>query len=150
MRSSATLTIIWTKPEIGLEEWEFIAHPAKQSFYRRHGITWKHILDAFDGSTLTPWPRGGEISGIPVAGSYHTYDDYICYLARSKRGYRRNYTLMEEALQRTGELVLPAPIILACNGEGLLFAGWRRLCLAWNYGMIPGVWLVQLAGGGLS
>ncbi len=81
---------------------------------------------------------------MPVALSYHTYDDYSRWLARAKRGYRRNYSRMEEALQREGELTLPAPVVLCCAGEALLFAGYRRLCLAWNYGMIPYVWLVTL------
>jgi hypothetical protein len=144
MRSIATLAITWVKPDIAGEEWEFTSHPAKQDFYRRHGITWESILTAFDNGCLTPYPRSGFLGDIPVALSYSSYDDYAHYLARAKRGYRRNYTLMEDALQQAGELTLPAPIVITCNGEGLLFAGWRRLCLAWNYGMTPGVWLVTL------
>ena len=147
MRSNSSLAITWIKPEIEPEEWEFTSHPAKQEFYHRHAVTWEAILTAFDGGRLTPYHRSSEIDGVPVALSYHTYDDYAHYLARAKRGYRRNYTLMEDALQRGGKLTLPAPIVLQCDGEALLFAGWRRLCLAWNYGMTPGVWLVTLSRG---
>lgn len=145
MKSIANLTITWIKPEIVSEEWEFTTHPAKQDYYHRHGITWEAIRTSFDNGILTSWPRGGEIAGVPVTGSHHSYDDYARYLSRAKRNYRINYSRMEEDLQRSGSLTLPAPIVLSCSGEALLFAGWRRLCLAWNYGMVPAVWLVPVA-----
>ncbi len=144
MRSEATLAIGWVKPELAGEAWEFFNHPAKQEFYRRLGVTWEGLCASFQAGKLEPYPRSDRISGMPVALSYHTYDDYSRWLARAKRGYRRNYTKMEEALQREGELTLPAPIVLCRDGEALLFAGYRRLCLAWNYGMVPYVWLVGL------
>jgi hypothetical protein len=53
---------------------------------------------------------------------------------------------MADDLHSVGTLALKAPIILISNGEGLLFSGYRRLCLAWNYGMIPYVWLVETTG----
>jgi hypothetical protein len=150
MHSTSNLTITWIRPDISSEEWEFTTHPDKQEFYRRHGIRWGQILSGFDAGRLVPYPRSERISGMPVALSYSSYDDYARYLARAKRGYRRNYSLMEDALQRLGTLTLPAPIILQCGGEALLFSGYRRLCLAWNYGMAPAVWLLPLAGGGVS
>jgi len=146
MRSSSSLSISWIKPDITTEAWEFTGHPDKQGFYQRHGIAWENILDGLDAGRLVPYPRGGEISGITVALSYSSYDDYARYLAKAKRGYRRNYSLMEDALQRQGALTLPAPIILRCGGEALLFSGYRRLCLAWNYGMTPYVWLLPVTG----
>jgi len=147
MRSTSSLTITWVKPELACEEWEFTTHPAKQDFYQRHGIGWEQILAGFVTGRLTPYPRSERINGVPVALSYSSYDDYARYLAKAKRGYRRNYSLMEEALQRFGTLTLPAPIILKCGGEALLFSGYRRLCLAWNYGMAPCVWLLPVEGG---
>lgn len=147
MRSISSLSITWVKPELSCEEWEFTTHPDKQGFYLRHGIRWEQILSGFDNGRLEPYPRSERINGIPVALSYSSYDDYAHYLAKAKRGYRRNYSLMEEALQRQGTLTLPAPIILQCNGEALLFSGYRRLCLAWNYGMAPRVWLLPVRGG---
>ena len=147
MRSSSSLTIEWVTPDIAAEQWEFSGHPDKQGFYLRHGIGWEQILSAFDAGRLEPYPRSERINGIPVALSYSGYDDYARYLAKAKRGYRRNYSLMEDALQRQGTLTLPAPIILQCNGEALLFSGYRRLCLAWNYGMAPRVWLLPVRGG---
>jgi hypothetical protein len=144
MRSPATLSIDWGKPELAAEEWEFSGHPAKQQFYRQHGITWEALTTAFDSGRLVPYPRGGELGGVPVSLSYHTYDDYCRYLAKAKRGYRLNYNRMEESLQRGGELALPAAIVLQAGEEALLFSGYRRLCLAWNYGMTPFVWLVSL------
>jgi hypothetical protein len=147
MRSTSSLTITWFKPDILCEEWEFSSHPAKQGFYRRHGIRWQRILSSFDAGQLTPYPRSERINGIPVALSYSSYDDYARYLAKAKRGYRRNYSLMEDALQQLGTLALPAPIILQCGGEALLFSGYRRLCLAWNYGMAPCVWLLPIPEG---
>ena len=144
MRSSSSLTIEWVKPDITEEQWEFDGHPDKQGFYLRHGIGWEKILSGFDAGRLAPYPRSERISGVPVALSYSSYDDYARYLAKAKRGYRRNYSLMEEELQRLGTLTLPAPIILQCNGEALLFSGYRRLCLAWNYGILPYVWLVPV------
>ena len=57
---------------------------------------------------------------------------------------RLNYNKLEEALQSAGELTLPAAIVLQAGNEALLFSGYRRLCLAWNYGMTPFVWLVPL------
>ena len=72
------------------------------------------------------------------------FEDYRRYLAKAKRGYRLNYNKLEEALQRAGELRLPAAIVLQAGNEALLFSGYRRLCLAWNYGMTPCVWLVPL------
>jgi hypothetical protein len=51
---------------------------------------------------------------------------------------------MEDDLQRAGSLELKAPILLCSGGEGVLFSGYRRLCLGWNYGMVPYVWLVRL------
>ena len=150
MHSTSSLTIQWLKPDISTEQWEFSGHPDKQGFYLRHGIEWEQILSGFDNGRLVPYPRSERIEGLPVALSYSSYDDYARYLAKARRGYRRNYSLMEDALQRLGTLTLPAPIILRCNGEALLFSGYRRLCLAWNYGMAPGVWLLPLQGKGTT
>jgi len=147
MRSTSSLNIEWVKPDITAEQWEFDRHPAKQEFYLRHNIRWEQILSGSGSGRLVAYPRSERIGGIPVALSYSSYDDYARYLAKAKRGYRRNYSLMEEALQRFGTLTLPAPIILQCSGEALLFSGYRRLCLAWNYGMAPCVWLLPVEGG---
>ena len=144
MVSPSTLSIHWIKPDLQEEQWEYSLHPAKQEFYRRHAIGWDQLVNAFDHGTLEAYPRSDRIRGMPVALSYHTYEEYSLYLARAKRGYRKNYTKMEEALQRSGCLTMKAPIILARHGEALLFSGYRRLCLAWNYGMVPYVWLVSL------
>lgn len=146
MRSAATLAIDWHQPELAGEAWEFFHHPAKQPFYQQHGISWEVLASAFPGGRLVAYPRGGELCGCPVALSHHGYDDYCRYLAKAKRGYRLNYNRLEEALQRAGELRLPAAIVLMAAGEALLFSGYRRLCLAWNYGMTPFVWLVTLPG----
>lgn len=146
MRSTSALVIDWVRPELATEEWEFSRHPAKQPFYRQHAITWAAIAAAFPAGRLVPYPRGGEICGLPVALAYHSFDDYRRYLAKAKRGYRLNYNRLEEALQRAGELTLPAAIVLAADNDALLFSGYRRLCLAWNYGMTPFVWLVPLTG----
>jgi hypothetical protein len=148
MRSTSSLTIQWVKPDISAEQWEFAGHPDKQGFYQRHAIGWEQILSGSDAGCLVPYPRSDRLDGIAVALSYSSYDDYARYLAKAKRGYRRNYSLMEDALQRQGALTLPAPIILQCNGEALLFSGYRRLCLAWNYGMVPCVWLLKVNGRG--
>lgn len=145
MVSTSSLSIHWLKPDLQEEQWEFFHHPAKQEFYRCHLLDWEGIEAAFEGGSLEPYPRSDRIRGMPVALSYHTYDDYCRWLARARRGYRRNYTKMEEALQRGGGLTLPAPIVLCGSGEALLFSGYRRLCLAWNYGMVPSVWLVTVA-----
>lgn len=144
MHSTSSLTIRWVKPEIATEQWEFDRHPDKQDFYQRHNISWEQILASFDAGQLLPYPRSEQINGITVARSFSSYDDYAHYLAKAKRGYRRNYSLMEEALQRNGELTLQAAIILQHGDQALLFSGYRRLCLAWNYGMIPFVWLLPL------
>ena len=143
--STSSLSIEWVRPELDGEEWEFFQHPAKQPFYLKHGINWEKIVERFASGRLAPYPRGGEIQGMPVLLSHHTYEDYARYLAKAKRGYRLNYNKMEDALQRDGKLVLPAPIILQAEGEALLFSGYRRLCLAWNYGMAPYVWLVTIS-----
>jgi len=144
MRSASNLTIEWVKPDIAVEQWEFAQHPDKQGFYLRHNIGWRQILAGFDAGRLVAYPRSDRLDGVPVALSYSSYDDYARYLAKARRGYRRNYSLMEESLQRLGTLTLPAPIILQCGGEALLFSGYRRLCLSWNYGMAPRVWLVSV------
>jgi hypothetical protein len=146
MRSSSDLTIEWVKPDVATEQWEFSHHPDKQGFYLRNNISWQDILDCFEAGRLVPYPRSERIEDIPVALSYSSYDDYARYLAKAKRGYRRNYSLMEDALQRLGTLTLPAPIVLQCNGEALLFSGYRRLCLGWNYGMAPCVWQLPIMG----
>ena len=143
-RSDSTLSIEWIQPELAGEEWEFFQHPAKQPFYQKHSLTWEQLAAGFSGDRLTPYPRSGEIEGVPVLLSHHRYDDYARYLAKAKRGYRLNYNKMEDALQRGGRLTLPAPIIIVANVEALLFSGYRRLCLAWNYGMTPYVWLVRI------
>ena len=144
MRSTSALAIDWVQPELFSEEWEFFQHPAKQPFYQKHGITWEVLVAAFPAGRLAPYPRGGDIGGVPVALSYHTFEEYRRYLAKARRGYRLNYNKLEEALQRAGELRLPAAIVLQAGNEALLFSGYRRLCLAWNYGMVPFVWLVPL------
>jgi len=145
--STSSLSIHWIKPDLHEEQWEFCLHPAKQEFYHRHAIGWDLIVADFDRGTLEPYPRSDRIGGIPVALSYHTYEEYSTYLARARRGYRKNYMKMEEALQHSGNLTVKAPIILSRNGEALLFSGYRRLCLAWNYGMVPYVWLVSFPEG---
>ncbi|QEM69673.1 hypothetical protein FO488_16960 [Geobacter sp. FeAm09] len=144
MLSTSGHTIHWLKPDIGEEEWEFLNHPDKQGFYQRHGIEWTQLVAAFHRGRLEPFPRSDRIGGVVVSGAYHTYDDYATYLAKAKRGYRKSYNAMESSLQRAGTLTLKAPIILCCREEALLFSGYRRLCLAWNYGMVPYVWLVPL------
>ena len=144
MQSASTHTIAWTRPDPQEEQWEFFQHPEKQYFYRQHDISWDKLLTAFELGKFACYQRSGFIGSIPVALSYHRYEDYEKFLAKAKRGYRRNYTLMEDALHRLGTLTLPAPIILMANNEALLFSGYRRLCLAWNHGMTPWVWLVTL------
>ena len=144
MISDSTLTINWLKPDIEEERWEFFNHPAKQEWYRSHSVTWEQIVSGFEGGSLVAYPRSATIGDIPVALSYHSYDDYQTYLARAKRGYRKNYSKMEDALQSAGTLDIKAPIILCSGAGGLLFSGYRRLCLGWNYGMAPYVWLVSL------
>lgn len=147
MLSAASLTIDWLTPDIHEESREFFTHPAKQEWYRSHAVTWDRIVSAFNSGELLPYPRSGRIGEIDIVNSYHRYDDYQACLVRARRGYRKNYTQMESDLQRGGSLTIKAPIILACNGEGLLFSGYRRLCLAWNYGMIPYIWLVKVNNG---
>ncbi len=142
--STSALTIEWLRPELAVEEWEFSHHPAKQPFYLQHAIDWGKISAAFSDGRLAPYPRSGELAGMPVRLAHHSFEDYARYLAKAKRGYRLNYSKMENELQLQGKLTLPAPIIIAVNGEALLFSGYRRLCLAWNYGMTPYVWLVNL------
>lgn len=144
MLSTSNLTIEWVKPDIAAERWEFTHHPDKQGFYQRHDIGWDQIMAGFDVGRLVAYPRAELVNGVPVELSYSSYDDYARYLAKAKRGYRRNYSLMEESLQRRGTLTLPAPIILQYGDEALLFSGYRRLCLAWNYGMVPFVWLLPV------
>ena len=143
-RSDSALSIEWVQPELAGEEWEFFQHPAKQPFYYQHAISWEKLASGFITGRLATYPRSGEIKGVPILLSHHSYEEYARYLAKAKRGYRLNYNKMEDALQRSGSLVLPAPIIIKAQGEALLFSGYRRLCLAWNYGMIPYVWLVSL------
>lgn len=142
--SGSSHSITWLKPDLAGEAWEFSRHPAKQAFYEQHAITWEQIQEGFEGGRLEPYPRSDRIAGLPVALAYHRYEDYERYLAKARRGYRLSYARMESALQRSGSLSLPAPIILCHGGEALLFSGYRRLCLAWNYGMVPYAWLVQL------
>lgn len=144
MLSDSTLTIRWLQPDLQEERWEFFNHPAKQQWYRQQGVTWEQIVSRFDYGALVPYPRSALIGEIPVALSYHSYGEYQTWLARAKRGYRKNYSKMEDALQSSGGLILKAPIILTSGGDGLLFSGYRRLCLAWNYGMVPYVWLVSI------
>lgn len=144
MISTSRLTITWLKPDLEEEGWEFYHHPAKQGWYESHGVNWEKIVSRFGEGTLTFYPRSGSIGAFPVALSYHHYEEYQTYLARAKRGYRKNYSRMEDELQKSGTLALKAPIILCSGGEALLFSGYRRLCLAWNYGMVPYVWLVPL------
>ena len=144
MISPSNLSITWLKPDIEEERWEFFNHPAKQEWYRSHAVTWERIVSRFDHGSLVSYPRSASIGDTPVALSYHSYDEYQTYLARAKRGYRKNYSRMEDSLQEQGSLTLKAPIVLCCGGEGLLFSGYRRLCLGWNYGMEPHVWLVPL------
>lgn len=144
--STSSLTIEWIEPELAVEEWEFFHHPAKQPFYLKHGIEWEKIVAGFASGRLASYPRSSEIEGVSVALCHHSYEAYSRYLAKAKRGYRLNYNRMEDDLQRSGRLILPAPIIIQKMGEALLFSGYRRLCLAWNYGMVPYVWLVSLGG----
>lgn len=144
MISGSSLTIEWLKPDLQEERWEFFNHPAKQKWYQRHSATWEMIEESFNSGGLTAYPRGPRIGELPVALSYHKYTDYMVYLAKAKRGYRLSYSRMEDALQSEGRLQLKAPIVLQSAGAGLLFSGYRRICLAWNYGMIPYVWLISL------
>jgi hypothetical protein len=144
MISPSTLSINWLKPDIESERWEFFSHPAKQEWYRCHEVNWEQITSGFIKGKLIPYPRAATIEEIPVALSYSSYEEFQTYLAKAKRGYRKNYSRMEDELQAGGVLSLPAPIILNNRKEALLFSGYRRLCLAWNYGMVPYVWQVEL------
>lgn len=144
MKSRSTLTITWLQPDIEEERWEFFNHPAKQEWYHTHAVTWEQLVFRFDEGMLVPYPRSPAIGEIPVALSYSSFDEYQTFLAKAKRGYRKNYSRMEDALQQDGTLTLKAPIVLCSGGEGLLFSGYRRLCLGWNYGMVPSVWMIDL------
>jgi hypothetical protein len=132
------------QPDLEEERWEYFHHPDKQRFYIAHGIEWDFLVNRFAQGELVGYPRSATLEGVTVSGAYHAYEDYAKYLARAKRGYRINYSRMEDDLQATGSLTLKAPIILMTLSEGLLFSGYRRLCLAWNHGMVPYVWKVQL------
>jgi len=147
MISLSSHKISWVKPDIEEEQWEFSRHPDKQGYYQQHGIDWQDIISGFQDGKLIQYPRSNMIGNIEVALSYHKYEDYSRYLAKAKRGYRINYSRMEDDLQRNGHLTLKAPIILTVGNEGILFSGYRRLCLAWNHGMTPYVWLVTLKSG---
>lgn len=140
--SASSLTVDWQIPDILSEHLEF-GHPAKQEFYLKHNITWETLSNAASQGIMVPCKRDGLIEGIPISLCYHTYDDYLHYLAKAKRGYRKSYDRMEKMLQREGNISLPAAIIVAAGSEALLFSGYRRLSLAWNYGMIPYVFLVN-------
>lgn len=143
MVSNSDLTINWLFPDLEEERWEYFNHPAKQEWYRSHFVSWEQISACFEFGTLVPYPRSDRVGETLISNAFHRYEDYQTYLARAKRGYRKSYTKMENDLQSSGHLVIKAPIILSSNGEGLLFSGYRRLCLAWNYGMVPYVWLVE-------
>lgn len=143
MDSSSTLYIRWLKPDIEEERWEYFNHQAKQDWYRSHSLTWEQIVTHFESGSLVAYPRASTIGDIRIALSYFRYEDYQTYLAKGKRGYRKSYSQLETALQSKGTLSLKAPIILCCGDEGLLFSGYRRLSLGWNYGMVPYVWLVR-------
>lgn len=143
-RSTATLQIDWCRPDLEAERWEFFKHPAKQSFYRRHSLVWEGLEAAFAAGDMVLYRRGNDLAGVSVGLAYAGYDDYLTYLAAAKRNYRQSYVRLERDLQRHRLLTLPAPIVLVAGEEGLLFSGWRRLCLAWNYGMVPYVWRVSL------
>ena len=145
MISDSVLTINWLPPDIEEEHREFFSHPAKQGWYQAHDITWEQIISGFGSGTLIPYPRSDRIGETAISLSYHRYEDYQAVVVHARRGYRRNYSKMESDLQKNGKLAIKAPIILVSNGDGLLFSGYRRLCLAWNYGMIPYVWLVDIA-----
>ncbi len=145
MISDSSLTISWLPPDLEEERWEFFNHPAKQEWYRQHNVSWEQIILHFGAGKLAPYSRSERIGEIRISSSYHSYEDYQIYLARAKRGYRRNYSRMENELQSKGCLVLKAPIVLSSEDDGLLFSGYRRLCLAWNYGMTPYVWLVKMS-----
>jgi hypothetical protein len=144
LRSRSSHEIFWIKPDIEEEQWEFFRHPDKQGYYQQHDIGWSDIVSGFNNGELVQYPRSGTLNEIKVSLSYHTFEDYSRYLAKAKRGYRINYSRMEDELQRSGRLTMKAPIILTTGNEGMLFSGYRRLCLAWNHGMIPYVWLVHL------
>lgn len=146
MISNSALTIRWLRPDIEEERWEFFNHPAKQEWYRLHSVTWEQIVSRFDTGAMVQYPRSDRIGEIRISCSYHRFEDYQTFLARARRGYRKNYSVMESDLQSSGNLAIKAPIILTSNNHGLLFSGYRRLCLAWNYGMIPYVWLVKVPG----
>jgi len=145
IRSTSSLAIEWVKPALTGEEWEFFHHPAKQQFYQKHGMAWDKLVTNFAVGRLVPYPRSGRTTGPSGLLSAPRRAPTPCTSANAKRGYRLNYNKMEDALQRSGSLVLPAPIIIAAHGEALLFSGYRRLCLAWNYGMIPYVWLLPIS-----
>lgn len=147
MTSCSSHEIIWIKPDIEEEQWEFFRHPDKQWYYQRHGIAWPDIVAGFANGELVSYPRSNMVGDITISLSYHTYEDYSRYLAKAKRGYRISYARMEDELQRHGRLTLKAPIIVTVANEGMLFSGYRRLCLAWNYGMVPYAWLVPLKPG---
>lgn len=136
--------ILWVQPDLEEERWEFFNHPDKQGYYLRHAVEWTQIVEKFDHGVLIPYPRSGMIGDTRVSHSYHTWEDYCRYLAKAKRGYRINYSRMEDELQRTGRLTMKAPIILTAGHDGILFSGYRRLCLAWNHGMVPCAWVVTL------
>jgi len=144
MISCSDLKINWVKPDLEEERWEYFNHPEKQRYYIDHGIEWDFLVNRFEMGELVCYPRSDMLGGVRVSLSYHTYEDYCRYLAKAKRGYRINYSRMENELQDNGSLTLKAPIILTNSNEGLLFSGYRRLCLAWNYGMAPYVWKVPL------
>lgn len=147
MISRSGHTITWVKPDLEEERWEYFHHPDKQGYYIQYGIEWDFLVNRFELGELVQYPRSGMLGGIEVSLSYHSYEEYSRYLAKAKRGYRINYSRMEDELQRAGTLTLKAPIVLMNSSKGLLFSGYRRLCLAWNHGMVPYVFKIPLESG---
>ena len=73
MQSISGLSIHWHAPDIGSEQWEFFSHPAKQEYYRCHGISWEQLLVSFENGRMAPYPRGDRVEGSIVALSYSSY-----------------------------------------------------------------------------
>ena len=62
----------------------------------------------------------------------------------NSRYMHRGFVIVGHACLENEISMVSDPIIIEADGEALLFSGYRRLCLAWNYGMVPYIWLVSM------
>lgn len=136
-------SIIWTKPNLLDEIGEYFENEYTQTMFQKHGFIFRtpeELLSFLRDGSMVKVSRQ-ELLGSHTENLTLSADDFAKEL--EDPDYAESYLDMQRHLENSGNITLPAPIIIRFDDVYYGYAGNRRMNLAWNNGVDLVVWLVN-------